>query len=117
MVIPVSGQTPGRRYGHSLVFKQPYLLLFGGNTGKENLCDVWCLNIEIAPFCWKKVKIHGEHPSPRCYHSAAICNQGRGKDMMIIFGGKSTDPESYDQVCLGDTWGLKRSYNGIWSWV
>lgn len=45
MIIPVSGQTPGRRYGHSLVFKSPNLVLFGGNDGKNNLKDVWILNI------------------------------------------------------------------------
>tara|TARA_B110000285_G_C14623651_1_gene380247 strand:+ start:200 stop:337 length:138 start_codon:yes stop_codon:yes gene_type:complete len=45
MIIPVAGETPGRRYGHTLVFKSPYLILFGGNDGKDNLNDVWTFNI------------------------------------------------------------------------
>lgn len=33
MIVPVVGSTPGRRYGHSIVFSKPHLLVFGGNTG------------------------------------------------------------------------------------
>ena len=32
-VIPVVGITPGRRYGHTLIFNKPCLIVFGGNTG------------------------------------------------------------------------------------
>jgi len=32
-VVPVVGTTPGRRYGHSLTFTKPFLIVFGGNTG------------------------------------------------------------------------------------
>ena len=28
IIVPVRGQTPGRRYGHTLVFLKPYLILF-----------------------------------------------------------------------------------------
>ena len=55
MIIPVEGETPGRRYGHSLNFRSPYLILFGGNDGKNNLKDVWILNVQSAPFMWNKV--------------------------------------------------------------
>jgi len=27
------GKTPGRRYGHSVVFCKPNIIVFGGNTG------------------------------------------------------------------------------------
>lgn len=30
IIVPVVGTTPGRRYGHSLVYTKPYLLVFGG---------------------------------------------------------------------------------------
>ena len=40
MIVPVVGSTPGRRYGHSLVFIKPHLLVFGGNTGNESVSDV-----------------------------------------------------------------------------
>ena len=45
MIVPVIGQTPGRRYGHTIVFNKPYILVFGGNTGSKPVNDVWCLNI------------------------------------------------------------------------
>lgn len=32
-VVPVVGTTPGRRYGHTLTFTKPFLIVFGGNTG------------------------------------------------------------------------------------
>ena len=40
MVVPVSGITPGKRYGHSMAYLKPYLLLFGGNNGTVTLNDV-----------------------------------------------------------------------------
>jgi hypothetical protein len=33
MIVPVVGSTPSRRYGHSIMFSKPYLLVFGGNIG------------------------------------------------------------------------------------
>jgi len=32
-VVPVVGPTPGRRYGHTLTYTKPFLVVFGGNTG------------------------------------------------------------------------------------
>ena len=32
-IVPVVGPTPGRRYGHTLVYAKPFLVVFGGNTG------------------------------------------------------------------------------------
>lgn len=52
MIVPVVGKTPGRRYGHTIVFSKPYLLVFGGNTVTELVNDVWCLNVDKAPFSW-----------------------------------------------------------------
>ena len=33
-IVGVVGPTPGRRYGHTLVFAKPFLVVFGGNTGE-----------------------------------------------------------------------------------
>lgn len=33
ITVPVLGKTPGRRYGHSIAFSPPYLIVFGGNVG------------------------------------------------------------------------------------
>ena len=44
-MVPISkGMTPGRRYGHSLVFYKPFLILFGGNLNNEAINDVWTFN-------------------------------------------------------------------------
>ena len=46
MIVPVVGSTPGRRYGHTIIFSKPHLLVYGGNTGAEPVNDVWCLSVE-----------------------------------------------------------------------
>ena len=60
MIVPVVGQTPGRRYGLTIVFNKPYLIVFGGNTVSEQINDVWCLNVDKAPFSWLKLETPGE---------------------------------------------------------
>lgn len=113
MIVPVIGHTPGRRYGHSIVFSKPYLLVFGGNTGSEPVNDVWCLNVDKAPFSWVHLEVAGtELPSVRAYHSAALCSTGSATGMMVTFGGRTTD-----QSALKDTWGLRRHRDGRWDWV
>ena len=57
MIVPVIGTTPGRRYGHTIVFIKPYLLVFGGNTGTEPVNDVWVLNVDKAPFSWISLEL------------------------------------------------------------
>lgn len=112
MIVPIVGQTPGRRYGHTIVFSKPYLLVFAGNTGTEAVNDVWCLNVDKAPFSWNKLETPGENPIVRVYHSAALCSTGSATGMMVIFGGRTTD-----QSALKDTWGLRRHRDGRWDWV
>ena len=92
MIVPVVGKTPGRRYGHTIVFSKPYLLVFGGNTSSENLNDVWCLNVDKAPFSWLQLEVAGtDMPCVRSYHSAALCTTGSATGMMVTFGGRTTD--------------------------
>jgi len=112
MIVPVVGQTPGRRYGHSIVFSKPFLLVFGGNTGTEPVNDTWVLNVDRAPFSWQKHDSPGEYPCVRVYHSAALCNFGSANGMMVIFGGRTAD-----QSALKDTWGLRKHRDGRWDWV
>ena len=112
MIVPIVGSTPGRRYGHSLVFIKPHLLAFGGNTGNESVSDVWSLNVEKSPFSWSKLEIQGDVPKPRVYHSACLCSTGSAMGMMVIFGGRTND-----QSALNDTWGLRRHRDGRWDWV
>jgi len=113
MIVPVVGKTPGRRYGHTIVFSKPYLLVFGGNTSSENLNDVWCLNVDKAPFSWVQLEVNGtDMPCVRSYHSSALCTTGSATGMMVTFGGRTAD-----QSALKDTWGLRRHRDGRWDWV
>ena len=111
-VVPVIGTTPGRRYGHTIVFNRPHLIVFGGNTGTEAVADVWILNVDRSPFSWSKPELPGECPAPRVYHSAALCQTGAANGMMVIFGGRTND-----QSALNDTWGLRRHRDGRWDWT
>mmetsp|Transcript_23081 Transcript_23081/g.41226 ORF Transcript_23081/g.41226 Transcript_23081/m.41226 type:complete len:748 (+) Transcript_23081:1367-3610(+) len=112
MIVPVVGVTPGRRYGHSMVYIKPNLLVFAGNIGSESVSDVWRLNVERAPFSWAKLELRGEQPVGRVYHSAAPCLTGSASGMMVIFGGRAAD-----QNALNDTWGLRQHRDGRWDWV
>jgi len=112
IIIKVTGQTPGKRYGHTMTLCKPYLYVFGGNTGTVATNDLWCLNIEKIPFTWVKVQCNSEQPTPRVYHSAAQCLGGSAAGMLLIFGGRTID-----QSALNDTWGLRQHSDGTWDWV
>jgi len=112
IVIATTGLTPGKRYGHSLIFFKPYLLIFGGNDGTETLGDVWLLNLDEPSLIWTKLSVIGDTPPPRIYHSASLCTSGCATGMMVIFGGRSAD-----QTLLNDAWGLRKHRDGRWDWV
>jgi diadenosine tetraphosphatase ApaH/serine/threonine PP2A family protein phosphatase len=112
IVVPVKGQTPGRRYGHTLVFLKPYLILFAGNYGNEAVNDVWIFNSEAQPLQWSKLEISGELPPTRVYHTSAVCNYGFANGMMVTFGGRKKEG-----LVLNDMWGLRRHRNGTWDWT
>jgi len=84
MIVPVVGSTPGRRYGHTIVYSKPNLLVCGGNTGSEAVSDVYCLNVERSPFSWSRLECSDAGPSKRVYHAAAVCYAGSASGMMII---------------------------------
>lgn len=112
MIVPTTGVTPGCRYGHSLVYFKPYIILFGGNNGVETLGDAWLLNIDSSPFAWMRLSTDGDTPPARTYHSASLCTSGCATGMMVIFGGRSAD-----QTLLNDAWGLRKHRDGRWDWV
>lgn len=112
IIVPVKGLTPGRRYGHTLVFLKPYLILNGGNVGNEPANDVWIFNSEIQPLQWSKLEIDSQLPPTRVYHSAAVCNFGPASGMMVIFGGRKKEGQ-----VLNDMWGLRKHRDGKWDWV
>ena len=104
--------TPGRRYGHSLVFYKPYLILFGGNLNNEVVNDVWTFNSESSLLQWVKLDITDNIPPARVYHSAGVCHYGGANGMMVIFGGRKKDG-----AFMNDMWGLRRHRNGQWDWM
>mmetsp|Transcript_80988 Transcript_80988/g.252707 ORF Transcript_80988/g.252707 Transcript_80988/m.252707 type:complete len:830 (-) Transcript_80988:43-2532(-) len=113
MSVPVLGPTPGRRYGHTMIFNKPLLIVFGGNNGQQAECDIWVLDVERSPFQWNEVSvIHTRCPLPRVYHSAEVCREGPAAGMMVVFGGRTPDNRS-----LKDTWGLRQHRDGRWDWV
>lgn len=111
-IVPVVGPTPGRRYGHAIAFCSPYLTVFGGNTGADPVNDIWCLNVEKAPFSWAKITCDSVLPCPRVYHSCGQCTAGSAAGMIIVFGGRNAE-----QVSLNDSWGLRRHRNDSWDWL
>eukprot|EP00438_Fugacium_kawagutii_P026459 Skav202770 [mRNA] locus=scaffold326:277001:285192:+ [translate_table: standard] len=95
MSVPVMGTTPGRRYGHTMIFNKPLLIVFGGNNGQQAECDIWILDVERSPFQWQEVTVIGKRgPAPRIYHSAEVCRDGPAAGMMVVFGGRTAENKS-----------------------
>lgn len=126
ITVPTTGRSPGRRYGHTMVFCKPNLIVIGGNDGYVLACtrnrtrrqqasnDVWFLNVEKSPFCWAEVAFPPslKQPPKRVYHSADLCREGPAATMIVIFGGRSSDNKS-----LNDIWGLRQHRDSTWDWM
>ena len=112
--IRVVGPTPGQRYGHSLIYLNPFFLLFGGNFNPNLSNEVWIINTQNSPSQWEKIIFDNNNlvPCPRLYHTCAICPSGNCSGMMIIFGGRDSNEKP-----LNDIWGLTRHRDGKWSWL
>eukprot|EP00826_Nyctotherus_ovalis_P059783 TRINITY_DN8344_c0_g5_i1.p2 TRINITY_DN8344_c0_g5~~TRINITY_DN8344_c0_g5_i1.p2 ORF type:complete len:142 (-),score=32.22 TRINITY_DN8344_c0_g5_i1:31-456(-) len=110
--IDIEGSTPGGRYGHSLSYTKPYIVLFGGYYMNEPVNDTWVLSIERMPFVWQRLELKENTPTPRVYHTATVCTCGKALGMIVLFGGRGKD-----QTALGDTWGLRKHRDGLWEWV
>jgi len=111
-IINTTGPNPGKRYGHTISYTKPYIIVFGGYSDAETLNDTWILNSTKSPFQWEKPSIKKPIPEARLYHSAALCNTGMANGMIVIFGGRGSD-----QLPRDDTWGLRKHRNGSWEWV
>lgn len=107
-----AGRGPGARYGHTLAFSQPHLVLFGGKGPRGELADLWVLDLESLPLSWSEVRPErGAHwPSPRAYHAAVVTDEGRHQGEMFVFGGRSAAGKA-----LGDAWSLSR-LGSRWEW-
>ncbi|GFE54485.1 serine threonine phosphatase [Babesia ovis] len=114
ITVPTTGRSPGRRYGHTMVFCKPNLVVIGGNDGQQASNDVWFLNVEKSPFCWVEVVFppNLKQPPKRVYHSADLCREGPAATMIVIFGGRCSDNRS-----LNDIWGLRQHRDSTWDWM
>jgi hypothetical protein len=111
-ILNCSGTSPGKRYGHAMVYAKPYIAVFGGNLGNKITNDIWVINIDETKLEWKKLEPTSDLPPPRMYHCAAVCKYGGAAGMIVIFGGRSDGSSA-----LNDTWGLRKHRNGSWDWV
>lgn len=111
MKVPIEGNTPGFRYGHTMVYIMPILILFGGSGKSEILNDIWILSTDKTPFKWEKVNIIGS-PSQRVYHTANLYKVAGNTEMMIVFGGRNKD-----NISIGEISGIKKNTNNDWEWV
>jgi protein phosphatase len=123
-IIPVGGIKPGRRYGHSMIYCKPNLIVFGGVVKDKNKYsnELWTLNLDKIShndfYEWNSVQFNSNQiqPSPRMYHSMVICKAGRAKGMVMIFGGRAESEGSTSQA-LNETWGLRKHRDGSWEWL
>lgn len=60
--INVEGTKPSRRYGHTLKFNKPNLILFGGSTGSSTINETWILDLMKSSFIWIKLECPGSIP-------------------------------------------------------
>lgn len=115
---------PQQRYGHTLIYYKPFLILFGGVLKEKNqlsnelwITRVYYMNLYQNPtIIWEKITPRNiddaQIPRPRLYHSAGFIRSGKAKGMIIIFGGRSND-----QKALNDCWGLRKHRDNSWEWV
>ena len=91
--LPVAGEAPTPRYGHSAVLWRDQLLIFGGWTDGPNVNETWSFDLRASR--WSLLRPAGAQPERRRRHSAVAAG-----DQMLIFGGNSIGPY------LSDTWAL-----------
>ena len=109
-IIKTNGPTPGERYGHSLSYLDPYFILFGGNCNPNLSNDIWIINISDndndtdTDYQWLKIDYINDKdkiPVERLYHSSEVCNFGKYKNKLVIFGGRDSNNNP-----LNDLWVL-----------
>jgi hypothetical protein len=44
--VPIKGIKPRPRYGHTMNFIKPFIIIFGGTVDQEPTNEVWILGIE-----------------------------------------------------------------------
>ena len=108
MLVPIDGQTPGPRYGHSMVYIIPNLILFGGssNSGQNRrnviMKDVWIFPTDKTPFNWVRLETESNSLlTARLYHTSCVYQKINGdKEVLVLFGGRDSQNVSLKDLCL-----------------
>lgn len=109
--VVVQGQCPGPRYAHTLcLVGNRFLVIVGGNDGRQTLSDAWALDTSEKPYQWQRIQdtSSGIAPPGRMYAAAAPRNDG----LMLLCGGRDVQGTP-----LGDAYGLARHRDGRWEWA
>ena len=78
--------SPGPRKGHSMIYYQDYIILYGGE-GEKGLIDENFYKFSFETKLWSLLKVSGVKPGIRAYHTMNFFK----RDSLIIFGGKIKD--------------------------
>lgn len=95
--VKVNGDiTPGPRKGHTMVYYQHSIYLYGGESDR-GLYENTFYKYDIAGSFWTLIKLHGVNPGCRAYHTMDFFK----KDILIIFGGKLMNRNH--NICVTET--------------
>ena len=112
-IINTLGKSPGKRYGHTLSFLKPYIILIGGNLNTQLSNDVWIIDINTSMPSWTMLDFpENIGPSPRLYHSCGIIPEGNNEGGILLFGGRDATDNP-----LNDIWELRKQKSGQWQWI
>ena len=108
MQVPIEGPTPGPRYGHSMVYIYPNLILFGGSSNagqnKKNIImkDVWIFPTDKTPFNWIRLETEGSSlVTARLYHTSCVFQKINGEnESLVLFGGRDSQNVSLKDLSL-----------------
>jgi len=91
--VDTSGEIPAR-YGHSAVWANWRMVVFGGKDSSDSLLDdCW----ELVESTWTKISVTGDKPPARWQHTA-VWIPGEFPGGMLIFGGKDEQGNPLDDV-------------------
>lgn len=92
-------ESPGGRWGHSMVSFNNAIYLFGGSCPGQVYNDLWMTEISLIDtsghVTWKKLNPPGAIPNARGGHSAVVVGH-----FMYIFGGNDLNTSYSDVWCL-----------------
>merc|ERR1711920_534490 len=106
----VTGEIPSGRSGHSAsLVHGKNMVIFGGVRGQKWQNSVAVL--DTHRWKWSSLKVSGDAPRPRSYHSATTIHRGGGKEWIVIFGGNDA------KNCFNTVHVLEMQSEGQCCWI